>query len=70
MTRGKQKSLPTGKPNLISSEVYTGALSRKWQGEHRYSISKLGVKPYTTYSSKSLAEMQERHKGAIVTQLK
>lgn len=53
----------------VRPHKYDGPINRDYEGLARYTITYPGKTPYTVSSKKSLEELMEVHKGAIVKKL-
>ncbi len=54
---------------VTKSKTYDGRINRDYEGLPKFSISYPGKIPYTISSKKSLEQLKELHKGAVVTRL-
>jgi hypothetical protein len=71
MKRGTQKDQPAPvKQNMVSSEVYSGSISRSYEGKTKYSVNPKGEKPFESYSKRTLDQMRQRYPESIVNQIK
>ena len=54
---------------VTKSKKYDGPINRDYAGLTKFSIAEPGKIPYTISSKKSLEQLKELNKGAVVTRL-